>query len=123
MSFPIPEVNVKAYYFGPDTTVIDTNLDFISTTFKEKSKYDGIELWCEIHAKCIPRKFFVMPGRRYYISSHGRVISIRLLASGERRLLLMKNTIDENGYEKINLCNDGITGFAFVHRLVFMTFW
>ena len=115
-------LNIKDYYFGDDTTVIDTNLDLISTAFKEKSKYDGTKLWWEIHTKCISRLIFVMPGRRYYISSHSRVISIRILASGEKRLRLMKNIMDENKYEKIHLFNDGITGTAFVHSLVLMTF-
>ena len=57
----------------------DYNIDLIKndTQVKSTSEYGDGEIWKEIDPECIPRKCFVMLPKRYYMSNHGRVISIR----------------------------------------------
>ncbi len=63
-----------------------------------------------------------MKRRCYYISNHGRVLSIRILADGTESVMEMKLQTNEDGYKKCTLNCDRKTNSILVHRVVLMAF-
>jgi len=66
------------------------------------------EVWKPIHGT----------GCRYFVSSHGRVISF----IPDSKFMFLSQRVDREGYQTVRLTVDGKTHTKFVHRLVALAF-
>ena len=118
---------VTQKYLGSDINVEDTNPDLIddyiaSGELDQSEHEDSIELWKEILVEYLTREIVALDRRRYYISNHGRVISIHILADGTIRVMIMKLRENEDGYKRCSLNGDGMNANIIVHRVVLIAF-
>lgn len=85
------------------------------------SKYE--EKWKEINPSSFTSKGFDLPKRRYYISNHGQVVSVKYTKTKGQTFHVMKTPPDPKGYEAVCFSDAKlrVTG-TLVHILVMFHF-
>ena len=101
----------------------DTNPELIdnliaSEDLDRSEVHDSDEMFTEILQEYITHEIFHVPRRRFYISNHGRVISVLILADGRICVRLLSIFLDNDGYERCGCSNEGRSATFLVHRVV-----
>ena len=92
--------------------------DLIERGELDRSGHDSTgEFWKEFLQEYVTRKVFVIVKRRFYISNHGRIISI-IYFSGEPRVKLLKLRQNTNKYLECGLRCDELSLWLLVMSLM-----
>ena len=83
--------------------------------------YSYIETCKEVNAACLKRKVFVMSIHKYYVSNHGRIVSVEMTKKYVTHFLVKRFSPDGNGYLRFGF-NNRVSCTQYVHIVTKWTF-